>query len=148
MKILEADILNLEKLTKLFDAYRVFYKKDSDLSEAESFLKERIENNESTIYVAEEDGNLIGFTQLFPLFSSTRMKRLWLLNDLYVDEKHRGRGISKLLIARAMQLAADTNSCGLILETAKDNLQANTLYIATGWDLDSEHNYYIWENKV
>ena len=66
------------------------------LKGAENFLKERLENQDSEIFVAEENGILTGFTQLYPLFfSSTRMKRYWLLNDLFVNENHRGKGHSK-----------------------------------------------------
>ena len=63
---------------------------------AGKFSKERLKNQDSEFFVAEENGILTGFTQLYPLFSSTRMKRYWLLNDLFVNENHRGKGHSKL----------------------------------------------------
>ncbi|WP_449401201.1 N-acetyltransferase family protein [Chryseobacterium wanjuense] len=91
----KANIQDLQQLAELFDQYRVFYHKESDIPAAESFLKERIENKDSEIFVAESDGKLVGFVQLYPLFSSTRMKRYWLLNDLYVNENHRGKVILK-----------------------------------------------------
>ena len=74
---------------------------------AKIFLGERIKNKESVIYVCEnKDGVLVGFTQLYPFFSSTRMKRTWLLNDLYVSPDYRGQGISIQLIDKAKQLAS------------------------------------------
>ena len=88
---------------------------------------------------------MVGFVQLYPIFSSTRMKKLWLLNDLFVDENHRGKGISKQLIKQCKDLCNDTGACGLILETAKTNTTANNLYVKTDFILDENHNYYSWD---
>jgi GNAT superfamily N-acetyltransferase len=109
---------------------------------------DRIENNESIIFVAEnEENNLVGFVQLYPLFSSTRMKKLLLLNDLYVNENYRGNGISVQLIDACKGFCKTTHSCGLILETAKSNEIGNTLYPKTNFVLDNDHNYYSWDNE-
>ena len=106
----KATIHDLPQLAELFDQYRIFYHKESDIPAAESFLKERIEKADSEIFVAENDGKLIGFVQLYPLFSSTRMKRYWLLNDLFVNENYRGKGFSKELIEETKELAKSTNA--------------------------------------
>jgi GNAT superfamily N-acetyltransferase len=142
-----ATINDLPQLSTLFDQYRVWYRKTSDIETAKTFLKERMENSESVIYIAEEENELIGFTQLYPQFSSTRMKRSWLLNDLFVKQEHRERGISKQLIAMAKQLAIKTNAAGLLLETEKTNTVGNKLYPATGFNLYDSSNFYWWENK-
>jgi len=148
MEIRKVKKRDLRSLTQLFDQYRVFYDKVSDLDKAEVFLKERIKNKESEIYVAQSfSGDLAGFIQLYPLFSSTQMKRLWLLNDLYVHPDFRGNGISKKLLERAKDLCMETNSAGFMLETSKTNLIANSLYESMGFHLDIAHNYYIWENE-
>lgn len=140
-------IHDLTQLAELFDQYRVFYHKESDIPAAENFLKERIENKDSEIFVAEQNGNLTGFVQLFPIFSSTRMKRYWLLNDLYVNENHRGKGFSKELIEEAKQLAKSTDACGVLLETGKSNDIGNQLYPACGFKLYDSVNFYEWTNK-
>lgn len=146
MKIRSAELSDLLILARQFDAYRVFYEKDSSLKEAEEFLKARISGKDSEIFVAEnEHGELTGFVQLYPLFSSTRMKKLWLLNDLFVSERERGKGISIQLLNKAKELCIETNSCGMMLETAKSNAIGNKLYPKTGFILDTEHNYYSWE---
>lgn len=132
-------------LAPLFDAYRVFYEKASDLGAAHLFLKERIDKNEAHVFVAELDGKLIAFTLLYPLFSSTRMKPLWLLNDLFVHPEYRGQGHSVALINAAKDLARATGAAGLILETAKQNVIGNQLYPKTGFVCDEEHNYYSWD---
>jgi GNAT superfamily N-acetyltransferase len=138
---------DIKELATLFNEYRIFYKKAPDLNAAENFLLERFQNNESQIFVAEnENKELMGFVQLYPLFSSTRLKRLWLLNDLYVGEKYRGLGVSIALINEAKKLCKETNACGLTLETAKSNTIGNNLYPKTGFSLDSAHNFYSWDN--
>jgi ribosomal protein S18 acetylase RimI-like enzyme len=141
----KANTQDLEQLSNLFDNYRVFYGKTSDLPAARQFLQQRLHNGDSEIFVAEDtNGNLLGFVQLYPIFSSTQMKRLWLLNDLYVLETARGKGISKLLIENAKDLSRRTHSAGLLLETAKSNDIGNKLYPKTGFVLDTGHNYYFW----
>lgn len=144
--IRRAVLTDLTQLSFLFDLYRVFYKKESDLLAAKNFLEERLKNDESVVFVSEnEEGVLTGFLQLYPLFSSTRMKRLWLLNDLFVKNEFRSQGISVQLMEAAQDFARKTNSAGLILETAKDNEIGNNLYPRVGFSLDTEHNYYSWE---
>ncbi|MEM6264306.1 MAG: GNAT family N-acetyltransferase [Bacteroidota bacterium] len=138
---------DLPGLARLFDAYRVFYRKESDLEAASDFLSQRMKNNDSVVYVAESDQELAGFVQLYPLFSSTRMQRLWLLNDLFVSPDFRGKGISVQLIDQAKELARQTNAAGLTLETEKSNVIGNQLYPRTGFDADDAHTCYFWENK-
>mmetsp|Transcript_8462 Transcript_8462/g.12622 ORF Transcript_8462/g.12622 Transcript_8462/m.12622 type:complete len:151 (-) Transcript_8462:163-615(-) len=145
-----ATIDDIEKLSHLFDCYRVFYRQESDITAAKQFLLDRINQNDSVIYVAESeiDNNIVGFTQLYPLFSSVRLKRLWQLNDLYVDINYRQQGFAVALIEQAKSLANNTNSCGLFLETEKTNDVGNRLYPKTGFVYDDECNYYHWSPTV
>lgn len=149
MKIITADKIHLEELAIMFDAYRMFYKKPGDVEAAKSFLAERMQNKESVIFMAtDENGTIAGFTQLYPLFSSTRMKRWWLLNDLFVKPSFRGKGYAKLLIERCKALAIATQAAGISLETEISNHIGNGLYPEVGFQLDREHNFYFWENEV
>jgi ribosomal protein S18 acetylase RimI-like enzyme len=143
----KATIQDLPQLAELFDQYRIFYHKDSDINAAEKFLKERIENKDSEIFVAENEGKLVGFVQLYPLFSSTRIKRYWLLDDLYVNENYRGKGFSKELIEEAKELAKSTDAAGILFETGKDNDIGNKLYPSCGFEIYDEVNFYEWTNK-
>lgn len=137
---------DLVRLAELFDQYRIFYHKESDIPAAENFLKERIGNKDSEIFVAEENGNLTGFVQLYPIFSSTRMQRYWLLNDLYVNEGHRGKGYSKQLIEEAKELCRSSGACGILLETGKTNDVGNQLYPSCGFERYDSVNFYEWSN--
>jgi GNAT superfamily N-acetyltransferase len=147
VKIEHATLKDVTELASLFDQYRVFYKKPSDIEAAKKFLKDRIQAFESVIYVAYADKNvMVGFTQLYPVFSSTRMKRLWLLNDLFVDPLYRGKGISLALIEKTKEMARQTGACGVMLETARTNEIGNRLYPKAGFTVDKDHNYYSWDN--
>lgn len=143
----KATSVDLPQLAELFDQYRIFYHKESDLQAAENFLRERIENKDSEIFVAEENGNLTGFVQLYPIFSSTRMQRYWLLNDLYVNQDHRGKGYSKALIEESKDLCRSSKACGILLETGKSNDIGNQLYPACGFELYDSVNFYEWSNS-
>ena len=142
----KAEIKDVKQLAELFDQYRIFYHKDSDIPAAEKFLTERLQNKDSEIFVAENDGKLVGFVQLYPLFSSTRMKRYWLLNDLYVNENFRGKGFSKQLIFEAQEMAKISDACGILLETGKSNEIGNQLYPSCGFEIYDEVNFYEWTN--
>ena len=146
MKVFQANSSHIDQVVELFDAYRVWYRKPSDKVSAKAFLLERIYSKESVIYVCEnEDKQLIGFTQLYPIFSSTRMKRMWLLNDLFVHSDFRGLGVSRLLIQKAKSLAKANNACGILLETEKSNDIGNKLYPSEDFELE-ENNFYFWTN--
>lgn len=128
-------------MAPLFDAYRRFYGKPFDPDGARAFLASRIEAGESVIFLATLDGVPAGFTQLYPLFSSTRMARMWLLNDLFVADGMRGQGVGEALLARARQHAEETGGCELMLETAVDN-PARRLYERCGYACVTDYVFY------
>ncbi len=145
--IKRATLEHLDPLVELFDAYRVWYRKESNKEAGKAFLKKRIEQNESVIFLAFYLDEAVGFTQLYPLFSSTRMKRIWLLNDLFVSENARGKGISKLLLNAAKDHTRQTGACALTLETEKSNDIGNALYPNQDFILKESHNFYEWERN-
>tara|TARA_B110000211_G_scaffold231420_1_gene292995 strand:+ start:820 stop:1266 length:447 start_codon:yes stop_codon:yes gene_type:complete len=148
MIVREAKTSDLKGLASLFNDYRVFYKKNSDLDGAVQFISERIANSDSKIFVCEnQEGVLLGFVQLYPLFSSTRMKKLWLLNDLFVQPQSRSKGVSVKLIEKAKDLVNQSNASGMFLETEKSNIIGNSLYPKTGFKLNEGSNFYEWTNK-
>lgn len=142
--IITANLTHLDEIASLFEEYRAFYKQEPDPIGAKEFLKARIQLNDSVIFGFKEKNQIIGFTQLYPSYSSTRMKRIWILNDLYVLPEHRGKGISKELIEAAKKHALATKAAGLLLETAKTNTIGNQLYPATGFHLEADTNFYWW----
>jgi L-amino acid N-acyltransferase YncA len=96
----QATIFDLDLIAPLFDAYRQFYRKPSDLGLARRFLLERFQHNQSIVLLAlQRDGSAIGFTQLFPSFSSVSAARIFILNDLYVRPEGRRKRVGSLLLA-------------------------------------------------
>ncbi len=130
----------------LFDAYRVFYEQPSDLPAARDFLRERIERDESVIFLAivqaGQRESTAGFTQLYPVFSSVSLRSAWILNDLFVDADHRRLGIARLLLECAAEFAAQAGACYLELATAIDNRPAQALYESVGWKRETEFCRY------
>ena len=144
MRVREAKLSDLKNLSVLFNSYRMFYGKKFDLEVAEEFLRSRIEKKDSKIFVCDFNNELSGFVQLYPLFSSTRVSKYWLLNDLYVDVNKRGKGFSKFLIERSKELVIESKACGMMLETEKSNDIGNKLYPSTGFKKNELSNFYEW----
>ncbi|MFI8707229.1 GNAT family N-acetyltransferase [Bacillus sp. NPDC077411] len=142
MKIYQATMEDLQGVASLFNEYRMFYRQDSNMEEAEQFLRERIDRKESIIFVAVDDEKYVGFMQLYPSFSSVSMKELWILNDLFVRKEARGTGVGKELLARAKQFAVETGAKGLKLQTEVDNATAQRLYVGNGYIRDDRCFYY------
>ncbi len=135
--IRQATIHDLEKIVPLFDAYRQFYRQPADVELALRFLRERFAHHESVILLALDAGDsAIGFTQLYPLFSSVRATRKYLLNDLFVVPAARRHGIAANLLAAAAEFARTNGAASLSLTTAVDNLPAQKLYESLGWRRD------------
>jgi ribosomal protein S18 acetylase RimI-like enzyme len=142
MEVFLAGIEHLESLSVLFDCYRVFYKQASDIEAAKNFLQERFKNNDSVIFAANENGAMVGFTQLYPSFSSVSMKRLWILNDLYVEESYRRKGVAKLLMSVAEKYAHESDAVRVVLATQISNTNAQKLYEARNYTKDEEFHHY------
>ncbi len=142
VRTVRAGLDDLEALVPLFDGYRQFYRQPSDPESAQAFLAERIKRGESVIFVAIVDGAAAGFTQLYPLFSSVSMKRLWLLNDLFVAPAGRRAGVGRALLDRADRWARETGAKGLTLSTELTNAAAQRLYESAGWTKDDQFVHY------
>jgi GNAT superfamily N-acetyltransferase len=143
IQIVRASIKDLDDLVPLFDGYRQFYGQRSDLTVARVFLGDRIERDESVVYLAYTGPReAAGFTQLYPSFSSVSLKPLWILNDLYVRSDVRRGGVGRALLERARQHALETGAKGLVLSTGVMNKPAQTLYESCGWLRDDEFFQY------
>ena len=142
MEIIRAESEQVDLIAPLFDQYRQFYKYPSDLAGARRFLNERLKNRESVIFLAMEGDESLGFTQLYPTFSSTSLRPMWILNDLFVVPARRKSGVARALMMRARQFGMEHQAVELMLETATDNLNAQRLYESLGWKRDTEFYTY------
>ena len=142
--IRQATIADLDALVLLFDGYRQFYKQPSDTDAARRFLTDRFRHQQSIIFLAQADGKDLGFTQLYPSFSSVSMARTFILNDLFVVSDARGMGVGKSLLKAACDYAARSGAIRLSLSTNVDNTAAQTLYEQQGWNRDRQFlSYHI-----
>lgn len=143
IQISRAGAADLADLTRLFDAYRMFYGQPSEPTQASSFVWNRLTQGDSVIFLARgEDGSVIGFTQLYPTFSSIACRRAFVLNDLYVDEAARGRGVARALLVAARAHAVGVGAAYISLETAVDNTRAQALYESFGFRRDTQFLTY------
>lgn len=129
----------------LFDAYWRFYGQKPDLDGALRFLTERLGRGESVIFAVVDDGRALGFTQLYPSFSSVSMKPIWILNDLFVVEDARRRGVGARLLRAAREHATNSGAVRLALSTAVTNTTAQALYERDGWRRDTAFYHYEYE---
>ena len=133
MKIIRVNKTQGELVFDLFNKYRVFYKQETDIETAKKFIQARLDNNESAIFVALSGAIPVGFTQLYPAYSSVRAVKNWILNDLYVEAAYRKEGIGEKLIKTAMDFAKQNDAKFVELSTAVDNYNAQSLYEQIGF---------------
>lgn len=133
-----------EQVARLFDLYRCFYGRESNLNESAGFISERLKNNDSVIFIVEAaDGTLAGFTQLYPIFSSLSAKKAWVLNDLFVCHEFRYQGVASKLIRQSLAFCQNSGAEWVSLQTATDNFTAQQLYQKLGFIQDTQFlNYY------
>lgn len=142
MEIFQATIEDLEGMSNLFNLYRMFYQQESDIEGAKTYIKKRLVNEDSVIFVVRDREVYVGFTQLYPTFSSVSMKRTWILNDLYVDKTARKKGVGEMLLQKAKDYAIETGAKSISLSTAIDNYVAQRLYEKSGYTKDSQFYQY------
>jgi GNAT superfamily N-acetyltransferase len=153
-RVRRAELADLGELTQLFAAYRVFYGEAWEEAQAEVFLRERLTRGESVLFLAERlesgggagvrAGAGAGFVQLYPSFSSVGLRRIWILNDLFVQEAHRRQGLGRMLLNAAKAHASVTQAVRLELSTGKRNTGAQQLYESLGYVREEDfYNYSL-----
>jgi GNAT superfamily N-acetyltransferase len=166
MHIRQATLDDLDILVPLFDGYRQFYKQESNLEGARSFLRQRLKSNESVVYIAflpdfvqagaklpdnqvgttnqnseSNEDQAVGFTQIYPFYSSVSMEHMLILNDLYIKPEFRALGVGTALIDTVKNLCRDLDQKGVALQTAFDN-PAQKLYEREGFKKDTDLQYF------
>ncbi len=134
---------DLDALAVLFDGYRQFYGQASDVGAARDWLRSRLRFGESKVLLARRNGEPAGFAQLYPMFSSVRMARTWILNDLFVLPATRRQGIARALLDAAAGFARDDGAAAIQLETTRDNTAARATYRDAGWHEDPTQWYSL-----
>jgi ribosomal protein S18 acetylase RimI-like enzyme len=135
---------DVDDVASLLDAYRQFYGQAPDAHAACAFIDARVRRSESIIFLSRDNasGAALGFTQLYPAFSSVAARRIWILNDLFVAPDARRRGVARALMQAARAFATEAGAIRLVLETAEDNHSAQKLYEALGYVRESGTRHY------
>lgn len=143
VRIREAISDDLPALGKLFDEYRQFYRLPSEAEKATAYLKARLTARESLVLIAaDEAGQLLGFTQLYPTWCSLLAGPVYVLYDLYVAPEARRRGVGRALLKAAAERGRRDGKLRMTLSTAKTNVDAQSVYESLGWERDNE--FYVY----
>ncbi|MBV9270761.1 MAG: GNAT family N-acetyltransferase [Candidatus Eremiobacteraeota bacterium] len=140
--IREALMSDLDALLPLVDAYRAFYKQESDLESTRSFMRNRLQSPMTNVFLAEGKFGIVGFAQVFETYSTVRLAPMFILEDLFVDPQQRGAGVGTALLQRVVEFAKKRGAGGMFLETAHDNETAQRVYDRAGWTRETEFYKY------
>ena len=147
-KIIEAESNHIEQVGEIFDLYRQFYKYESNLIESTNYIKDRIINKESIIFIALNDvKQAMGFVQLYETFGSLDLGKIIILYDLYVKKDHRKNKIGRQLMLKSHEYAKKINAKRIQLSTATVNFIGQSLYESLGYVKDIDFYTYDFEIK-
>ena len=141
LEIARAKLADVAELHPLVEKYREFYKQQPNAKTLD-YLKSRLENDEAIVFIARDNSVAVGFTMLYPTFSTVSLSNVWLLNDLYVEEANRGQGIASKLMETAESAAREAGATRVFLRTANDNTIAQSLYEARSYIQDEVFRRY------
>ncbi len=141
VKIIKADLNNIDKAVYLFNKYRLFYDQENNIDECKRFLLERLKNDESIIYLCLVEENAVGFMQIYKGFSSIGLTKIYILNDLYIEERYRNQKIGKLTLLKIIEMARSNNISKITLQTKNSNKIAQNLYKSLGFNQENENEF-------
>ncbi len=133
----QATVEDLDILVPLFEAYRQFYRRAAEPERSRRFLRDRLNREQSVVFLAFANGEAVGFTQLYPSFSSAALAPIFILNDLFVAEEHRRCGAGASLLKAAAEHGRSAGAIRLVLSTELSNSTAQSLYERSGWKRDT-----------
>lgn len=112
---------------------------DSVHTITEEELNSLLSSSQSHLYVLESDGQFIGMTTLC-LYQCPTGWKAW-IEDVVVDQNHRGKGYGKLMVRKAMEECKNRGNVTLILTSRPSRIVANQLYQSLGFE-KRETNVY------
>ena len=141
LEIVRAKLADVADLHPLVEKYRAFYKQPAN-EKTLGYLKSRLENDEAVVFIARDDAVAVGFTMLYPTFSTVSLSAVWLLNDLYVEESIAGKVLPASSWKQQRSAARETGATRVFLRTANDNATAQSLYEGRGYIQDEVFRRY------
>lgn len=143
--IRQATIQDLPKIVPIFDCYREYFQQQKNPTKVEEFLFKKFEQLESVIFIAEQNSEFIGVAQLYPVFSSLTLERVWLLNDFFISEEYRSRRVGTELFKKVKEFSKLTKAKGIELSVEHSNTMAWEFWEKQGFKLDDEFRYYSYK---
>jgi GNAT superfamily N-acetyltransferase len=141
-RIEAASSADLVDLTRLYIAYRIFYREVAEEERAAEFIRDRVLHSSGRYFLAWHEQAAIGFMHLMPSTNTLAMRPIWFLEDLFVDPSVRNQGVATALLTYAESLARTTGAERLTLATAYDNRAAQHIYKKLGYERE-EHLLYF-----
>ena len=142
IKIAQPD--DFEKIGEVFNLYRQFYEKESNIEACKNYIHERLINNEAQIFYIENEKECMGITQLYTTFDSLELSKKIILYDLYVRSEYRNKGIGRMLMNAAKSFAERKGVTSIELSTSINNKNAQSLYESLDYQRDTEfYDYYL-----
>jgi GNAT superfamily N-acetyltransferase len=123
-----------ERLLPLIAAYQRFYEVEQvDEERNRAFFRRFLAPSDDGLLLGARDGEeIVGYACLYWHFSSLVVAETVLMNDLFVSEAARGRGVGRALIEASAGVARERGAAYLEWATAPDNVTAQRLYDSTG----------------
>jgi len=141
--------LTLSDLPLILPMMQEFYAIDGypiDSSKSELLFSEFIANPElGKAWLIYSNDLLVGYMILTFIFSFEYGGKIAFIDELYLSEKARGRGIGKASVSFIQAEAAKLSLKLLYLEVEEHNYNAQKLYIAAGFDI---HNRKIMKYRI
>ncbi len=137
---------DLADLLPLMRGYCDFYESsppDENLRALSRALLDDPELEGVQLIARDATGQAAGFATVYWSWSTTTACRIGVMNDLFVAESARGRGLADRLIEAARAECARRGARKLTWQTAPDNLRAQAVYDRIGGAREQWVDYWL-----
>jgi GNAT superfamily N-acetyltransferase len=137
---------DLDELLVLMRGYCDFYEvapTDEDLLALSRAMIADPEHEGVQLLARDAGGGAIGFATVYWSWSTTGASRIGVMNDLFVAEAGRGRGVAEGLIEACRAECVRRGARRLTWQTAPDNLRAQAVYDRVGATRERWIDYWL-----
>ena len=142
-RVNEADLADLLPLLRAYCDFYAVHPSDADLLALCRALITDPEREGLQLIVRDENGAAVGFATIYWSWSTAQAGRLGVMNDLFVAERSRGRGVAEALIEACRHECAGRGVRTLAWQTAPDNHRAQAVYDRIGATREQWIDYWL-----
>ena len=140
------ELSQIETITSMMQDFYAIDKYPIDIELSKRLFQEFISNeNLGKCWLIYSEEEIVGYVILTFVFSFEYKGRIAFLDELFLKETSRGKGIGKNVIDFIKKQTADSNVKLIYLEVENHNQNAQKLYIANGFEL---HNRKLMTHKL